>query len=139
MRCGCLVALGVMVLGGCTGGGVHSPGAVEPRILRLPDVYRGSLQIEGERVSSTLYIQQAGAALTSRLTASDLGMAADGTGTLDGTTVELTMAYGAACAGTAMLVGTIAETTFQYTGRIIASDCTGDVEGSFSFTPGRSR
>ena len=139
MRRGCLVVLGVMILGGCSGGGVHSPSAVEPRILRLADVYRGSLEIEGERISSTLLIHQAGAALTSRMTAFDLGMAADGIGTLDGTTVELTMAYGATCAGTASLVGRIAETTFQYTGRIIASDCTGEVNGSFSFTPGRSR
>ncbi len=139
MRHGFLVTLGVMVLGGCAGGGVHSPTVVEPQILRLPDVYTGSLKLEGDRVPSTLHIHQAGAALTSRLTASDLGMAADGTGTLDGSEVELTMAYGAACTGTAKLIGRIAETTFLYTGRIIASDCTGDVEGSFSFSPERSR
>lgn len=136
---GCLVVLGVMVLSGCAGGGVHSPVVVEPQILRLPDVYRGSLQIEGERVPSMLRIHQVGRALTSRLTASDFGMEADGIGTLDGREVELTMAYGAACKGTARLVGRIAETTFLYTGRIIASDCTGEVEGSFSFTPERSR
>ena len=139
MRRGCLVVLGVMILGGCSGGGVHSPGAVEPRILRLPDVYRGSLEIEGERISSALFIHQAGAALTSRMTAFDLGMAADGIGTLDGSEVELTMAYGAACTGTATLVGRIDETTFLYTGGIIASDCTGEVHGSFRFTPDRSR
>ena len=139
MRRGFPVVLGVMVLGGCAGGGIHSPTVVEPQILRLPDVYRGSLEIEGDRVLSTLHIHQAGAALTSRLTAPDLGMAADGTGTLDGSEVELMMVYGTACAGTARLVGRIAETTFLYTGRIIASDCTGDVEGSFRFTPERSR
>lgn len=139
MRRGFPVVLGVMVLGGCAGGGIHSPTVVEPQILRLPDVYRGSLEIEGDRVLSTLHIHQAGAALTSRLTAPDLGMAADGTGTLDGREVELTMAYGAACTGTARLIGRIAEATFLYTGRIIASDCTGDVEGSFRFTPERSR
>ena len=139
MRRGVLVVLGAMLLGGCAGGGAHSPTVVEPQILRLPDVYRGSLEIEGDRVPSTLHIHQVGRALTSRLTASDLGMAADGTGTLEGSEVELTMAYGVACAGTARLVGRIAETTFLYTGRIIASDCTGDVEGSFRFTPEPSR
>ncbi|MFV2007683.1 MAG: hypothetical protein ACC667_09560 [Longimicrobiales bacterium] len=139
MRRGLLVALGAIALGGCAAAGARAHVEVHPQLLRLPDMYRGSLEIEGDRVPSMLQIHQAGAALTSRLTASDLGMAADGVGTLDGSQVELTMAYGAACAGTARLVGRISEPTFLYTGRIIASDCTGDVEGSFSFTPERSR
>ncbi len=139
MRLGLVAALGVIVLGGCAGGGVQVPVGVQPQVLRIPDVYSGSLEIEGNRVPSTLYIHQAGAALTSRLTASDFGMAAVGVGILTGSEVELTMAYGADCTGIATLVGRIADTTFRYTGRIIASDCTGEVEGSFTFWPERSR
>ena len=140
MRRGQLAAFGAIVaLGACAGGDIHVPVAVEPEVLWLPDMYNGSIEIEGDPVPSTLRIHQVGSALTSRMTASDIGMTADGAGTVDGSNVELTMAYGVGCSGTARLVGRVAKTTFLYAGRIIASDCTGDVEGSFSFTPDRSR
>ncbi|GMR14004.1 MAG: hypothetical protein BMS9Abin29_2232 [Gemmatimonadota bacterium] len=135
MRRALLLALGAIVLGGCAGAGTQAPVGVQPQALQLPYVYRGSLEIEGNRVSSTLRIQQTGAALTSRLTSVDLGMDAAGIGSVNGSEVDFMMAYGAACRGTARLVGRIAETTFDYTGRINASDCTGEAEGSFTFSP----
>jgi len=139
MRRGLLVGLGVMTLAACAGGGTHLPVMAEPEPLRLPDMYSGAIEIEGDPFPSTLLIYQAGATLTSRMTASAMGMTADGSGTVDGSDVVLTMAYGEGCVGTARLVGQVAERTLLYTGRIIASDCTGDVVGSFRFTPDQSR
>ena len=137
---GLLAAIGIMASASCAGGTVEARiPTPEAPAFKLPTVYSGSLEIEGDRVPSRLRIQQAGEDLTSRLTARDIGMAADGTGTLRGHDVELMMAYGSECAGRARLIGRVAETTFFYTGRIVAADCTGDVEGSFVFAPDQTR
>ncbi len=138
MRLLVLATLGVIALNGCAS--TSSPVPLPPSsVLSVSGVFQGSLEIEGDRVDSTLQVRQNGLALTSWLTASDFGMTADGSGTLSGRSVELTMTYGGNCPGTARLVGRIAPQTMSYTGRIVASDCTGDVEGSFSFQRAQAR
>ena len=107
--------------------------------MQVAGSYDGHLLVEGTEVSGILDIAQTGTELLATFDAASIGLVAQGSGTIRNDQMELTLSYSFQCPGTAILRGRITAENMRYTGEITASDCTGDVVGTFSFIPRQPR
>jgi hypothetical protein len=95
--------------------------------------YEGVLRLEGDDIDGGLTIEQDGGRVNATL-ATEVGIAAEGRGTLEGTVLRIELDYGAECEGTLKLAGQALEGGTRLAGTVEAEDCTGPATGSFSFS-----
>lgn len=119
--------LAVLVLTACAG-------ASGPTMMDVAGTYAGGISVDAADIDGTLEITQIGTELTAVFDAPSFGVRAEGTGTIIGDMIELSLRYNIECEGVATLTGRILAETMRYTGDITASDCTADMAGTFSFT-----
>lgn len=119
--------LTALVLAACAG-------ASGPTVMDVAGTYSGGLSVDALDIDGTLEITQAGTELTAVFDAPSFGVRAEGTGTIVGDMIELSLKYNIECEGIATLTGQILAETMRYTGDVMASDCTADMGGTFSFT-----
>jgi hypothetical protein len=96
--------------------------------------YAGSVVVEGQGIDGVLEVQQEGADLTVVFDAPAFGLTAEGRGTLaeDGT-ARIFLDYDLQCPGRAEMVGQFSDEGTDFSGNIMAADCTGEMAGTFSF------
>ena len=119
--------LAIVLLAACAG-------ASGPTVMDVAGTYPGGMSLDGLDIDGTLEITQVGTKLTAVFDAPSFGVRAEGTGTIVGDMIELSLAYNIECEGIATLTGQILAETMRYTGDITASDCTAELAGTFSFT-----
>jgi hypothetical protein len=101
---------------------------------RLEGFWSGSLLIEGQSIASSLVLE-GDAELEATLSAPSLRLEAEGEGSAQADRFSLTLAYELTCPGVMTLAGTVQGGT-RLAGELEARDCTGTVQGTFSFAPG---
>jgi hypothetical protein len=112
-----------------------APAPSRPRLVSLDGSWGGVWEIEGQRIEGTLVLRQDGSDLEATFASPTLGGTATGEGSLeDDGQVELDLAYNIACPGTARLTGSLQGQGSRLGGALIATDCTGKANGTFSFT-----
>ncbi len=118
-----------LLAAGCTMVGRATP------VIDLAGEWNGALVLDGQTIPATLRLAQDGEDLDAALTAADIGTLARGAGSLSERRVSLTVEYEVECPGTAVMVGTVVENgTLEGTPE--ATDCTGTVDGGFTFRRG---
>ena len=122
------VATGLVLasLGGCFLGGGSLPA--------IGGQYEGEVTVQGQGIPGSLALEQSGADLTATFAAPSFGLMAKGEGSVqsDGT-ISLELSYDLQCPGAAELSGSVSPDGRRLEGTIDASDCTGDVTGTFRF------
>ena len=99
----------------------------------LSGQYEGVLRLEGDDIDGRLTINQDGGRVNAMLS-TEVGIAAEGRGTLEGTVLRIELDYGSECEGTLKLAGQAIQGGTRLAGTVEAEDCTGPATGSFSFT-----
>ncbi len=106
---------------------------IAPVPERMLGVYRGTLQVESERLPATLELTRSSRGLAGHLEVEDrLDARGSGEGKADG--FSLGLSYESGCQGHLVLSGNLSEDGSRVTGSIRAEDCTGVLGGSFSLT-----
>ena len=100
----------------------------------LAGTWTGSLQLEGQRIESSLVLTD-GEDFRATFRAPSLRLEAAGEGALQGERLTLVLDYSLQCPGVLRLEGTV-EPGERLVGSLEARDCTGTVLGTFSFRPG---
>lgn len=123
---------------GCStvGGDGGAPGTAEPTLRwDLTGTWEGRVEAGGTPIEGALSIEQTGSTLVASFASPALGLLAEGDGFLeeDGDVV-LEMEYDLECPGRATLDGRVSEDGDTLRGTVDASDCTGSMTGSFTFT-----
>lgn len=113
------------------GGGDTDTGPSYPQVA---GEWSGSITVAGEQIPSTLSITQAGAdlQLVTRIPALELNTQGQGTVLPDGG-MRGSFSYNLECPGEAELVGSLSSDGTTLGGTLLASDCTGDLEGTFRY------
>jgi len=119
------------VAGCATVGGGADAG---PTFPELSGEWSGSVTIGGQQIPSTLEITQEGADLQLLTRVPDLGLITRGEGSVlpDGR-MRGSFSYNLECPGDADLVGSLTSDGTVLSGTLLASDCTGDLEGTFTY------
>lgn len=119
-----------LALGCASPGSQTNPGPISPRVA---GVYDGQLDLGGTVISGMLEMIQDGSQLEVTFSAPEFGISASGEGFVDSDGIHLRLDYDVQCPGEARLDGTFAAEDGLFSGLATASDCTGNVAGSFSF------
>ena len=100
----------------------------------ISGAWSGFLSIDDQALDATLLIDQTASVLSLRLDASEFGLTAEGEGRLDPDgTIVADLTYETQCGGVARLEGLLAADGLALEGNLGAEDCTGRIEGAFSF------
>ncbi|RMH22892.1 MAG: hypothetical protein D6701_00895 [Gemmatimonadetes bacterium] len=129
-----VVLTAALTAAACASGGSGGGEPAAPAVLNVAGVYEGAMNVEGTTIPGTLELVQTGTSIAATFSAPDFGITAEGGGTLTDTLLQLDLSYNFQCPGQATLTGQVAPETMRYAGELLASDCTGDVAGDFSFT-----
>lgn len=101
----------------------------------LAGTYTGGVTLQGQAINGDLEITQSGYDLTAAFSAPSMGLQAEGEGRVsDEGTVVMELGYDLECPGTARLSGRVRSDGRRLSGNVEATDCTGTVSGTFSFT-----
>ncbi len=105
-----------------------------PSYPEIGGAWMGSLQIEGQAFNSLLEITQMGGdlRLTVEIPALELTTVGSGTVLPDGT-LRVSFPYELECPGNAEYVGRVSAGATVLSGTLLASDCTGDLRGTFRY------
>ncbi len=124
-------------LGGCSSVGGGAAGTPEPSVSypELRGAWMGALQIEGQGYNGMLEVMQMGPDLRMRVEIPTIGLTTNGMGTVlpDGT-LRVSFRYELECPGDAEFVGEVSADDTVMQGTLLASDCTGDLRGTFRFS-----
>jgi len=121
-------------LAACATVGGGGSGDSGPSYPQLAGEWSGSITVGGEQIPSTLEVTQTGADLLLVTRVAALGLTTEGQGTVlpDGG-MRGSFSYNLECPGEAELVGSLSSDGTTLGGTILASDCTGDLEGTFRY------
>ncbi len=105
-----------------------------PAYPSVAGAYNGGVSVEGQAIDGTLEIVQEGPDLTVVFDAPSFGLTAEGDGSVgvDGE-ARVFLDYDLQCPGRAELVGEFTDEGTRFAGRMVAVDCTGEINGTFSF------
>jgi len=121
-------------LAACATVGGGSSDDAGPSYPQIAGEWSGSISVEGEALTSSIEITQNGPDLELVTRVPDLGLSTPGEGSIlpDGS-MRGTFSYNIECPGEAELIGALSSDGTRLSGRLLASDCTGDLEGTFSY------
>jgi hypothetical protein len=104
-------------------------------VASVAGAWAGFWEIEGQRIQGTLTLRQDRGDLQATFASSALGSGAAGTGRVaaDGS-IALDLRYNIECPGTAQLDGDLMDRGGRLDGTLVATDCTGKANGTFSFS-----
>jgi len=128
------ILLVALMAAGCASGG-GAPESAGPTFPQVAGEWSGSITVQGEAVPGTFLITQSGADLEGTFRAPALELVASGSGAVlpDGS-VSMSLSYNLQCPGTATMTGDLSTDGTQISGTLLASDCTGNIDGSFRFS-----
>ncbi|HKK53854.1 MAG TPA: hypothetical protein VKA74_19825 [Myxococcota bacterium] len=118
------------------GGGGASTEDVGPSYPQIAGPWMGALQIEGDGFNSMLEVEQIGPVLRLVIEIPALDLVTRGMGNIlpDGT-LRASFMYELECPGEAQFIGEAsADGEMVLSGTLLASDCTGDLRGTFRYT-----
>ena len=112
-----------------------SAGPPAPTFPDVGGVWEGGLVAQGQAIDGVLELTQTAGALQVLFVAEALGLQSEGEGevTPDGL-MRFTLRYNIECPGIAEFAGELNADGTSLTGTLAASDCTGDLEGTFAFS-----
>ncbi len=124
----------LLLTSGCASAGGSSESA-GPSFPQVAGEWTGSISVQGEAVPGTFLITQTGADLEGTFRAPALELVASGSGAvLPNGSLSMSLSYNLQCPGTATMTGALSTDGTQISGRLLASDCTGNLDGSFRFS-----
>jgi len=127
-----LALLLLLTTAGCAtvGGG----GGSGPTVPSLAGAWDGSITIEGQRLPSSVEVTQDGSDVELVTLVPELGLRSIGQGTVfpDGR-LRSSFSYDLECPGEAEMVGSLSSDGTVLSGTLLARDCTGTLEGTFSY------
>lgn len=124
----------LVTLAGCSRVGGGASADVGPSFPQVAGVWSGSINVDGDALPSTVTIEQEGPDLGVTVRIPDLELVSPGEGTVlpDGT-VRMGFEYELECPGRGELIGELSSDGTTLGGTLVATDCTGDLRGTFSF------
>jgi len=104
-----------------------------PRPERVQGTLGGVVIVEGTEIEGLLELSTASEGFQARFHSESFGFEASGEGRLDGGRLRLELEYDVDCPGELRMLGPYDAEGGRWSGELVASDCTGDAEGSFRF------
>jgi hypothetical protein len=128
-------ATAVLVLGGlvgCATAGVPSTAHLNQTRF-VSGTFAGTLTVDGTEIEGLLRLTRTGPRFQAEFDSEAFGFEANGEGDLRGAHLELVLSYEIDCRGELRMRGTFRGSSGRWDGELVASDCTGDAAGTFSF------
>ena len=122
-----VAALALVTWGCATFGGSGVP--------QVAGHYRGAVVVEGQTIEGELEVVQVGPALTVIFQAPAFNLRATGDGQLqDDGSARLQVEYDLQCPGVAEMSGDFVDDARVFRGSLVATDCSGELAGTFEFS-----
>lgn len=134
------IAAAILVTACASGGGTTTTSTsapaepAGPAYPQLAGDWTGSITFDGQAIPGTLQVTQTGPDLDGTFRAPELDLVTSGSGAVlpDGS-LSMTLTYNLQCPGSATMTGSLSTDGMQMSGTLLASDCTGEISGSFRF------
>jgi hypothetical protein len=112
-----------------------APRDTGPSFRDVAGSWSGTIEVDGQALAATVEVEQNGPDLAVTVRIPDIELVSRGEGSVlpDGTT-RFGFEYNVQCPGRSELVGEISSDGTTLGGTLVATDCTGDLRGTFSFS-----
>ena len=123
-------AVAVLVAACSTVGGAPEP-AIPPE--QVQGLFGGVVTVDGTEIEGLLELTSSEDGYLADFNSESFGFSASGDGAMEGRRLRLELDYDMDCRGELRLLGPYDPEQGTWTGELVASDCTGNAEGTFRF------